>query len=645
MPPSIAFTSPTPGSTTSGASGFIVAVQFSDRSPGQIDPASLRTFSSRDIGGVFDPASRTTSPILAAGTNLASVFAVTDSAAALAVPDSLSFRGRTHMLVASVADAGGNVSDAAFLTFTTPPPPVRLFLPVVISVAAGSNVTVAVTANLADGVFSAEGTVTYDATRLSVQSVTLTDYTSGFTAAFNTTTAGEVRFALAASSPLADSGELLQIVFSATKVGTASLGLESVRVNEGALSVLLTGGKVTVFGVEHAQNITSDEIWRAADNPHFVRGPIRIGTTGPATVTIEPGAEVRFSRNAGLYFEGRGAVLKAVGTPTARILMVADTVAPPPGSPDSIQKRFRGFWLNIFVTNSQSELRNVVMRHCAGERYEVDFVRACLILAGKFNDSPRPVVENVTIRDAGVVGVAAQAGAGFGPGSANLTITGTGPLSKLASPPIFIGPNEAGTIPTGGRFTGNSVDHVRVQGLLSDSERVIRDSQTWPNLGIPYAIYDTVSVHGPNAPMLTLAPGTELGFKRFAGLYVGVGGPGGLIAVGTAEEPIVFTSDQDAKLRGSWNGIVFGESVLGASKFDLAVVEAAGNVNAFYPWSAEIVVLRNGLDQLITNSTIRLSAGCGIQRAWPASGSNTDYTLPELNNSFVDNSLGDQCGP
>jgi hypothetical protein len=56
-------------------------------------------------------------------------------------------------------------------------------------------------------------------------------------------------------------------------------------------------------------------------------------------------------------------------------------------------------------------------------------------------------------------------------------------------------------------------------------------------------------------------------------------------------------------------------------------------------------VERNGLDALVTNSTIQRSGHCGILRAWTPEATNTDYTLAALNNTFSNNLGGDQCGP
>ena len=401
---------------------------------------------------------------------------------------------------------------------------------------------------------------------------------------------------------------------------------------------------IVVAGVSHRAPISADETWHAADNPHYVHTNVHVGNA--ATLTLEPGVQVRFSVYGGLTFDSPGAVLKAQGTTAAPVSFTADSAAVTQENP------IKGFWSGVLISTSQSELRNVVMSDCARDTYLVlPYFGACLVLADLFGDHPRPVLQNVTIKDFGITGLLMQNGGGVGGTSGNLTITGGGPFYFGGGGlPIFSAPNEVGTIPTTTTLSGNLSNEIRV-GLLGQigggnfGDSVIHDNQTWPNLSVPYRVDITLRVWGSNAPMLTLAPGVELRFARSSGLLVGRDGPGGLLAAGTAGSPILFTSQDAFKYPDSWNGIVFGQSVAAQSKLDHAIVEWGGGFNATFLWNGEVVVELNGLDSLITNSTIRQSGYCGIVRAWTAGATNTDYTPAALNNTFADNRSGDQCGP
>lgn len=454
------------------------------------------------------------------------------------------------------------------------------------------------------------------------------------------------------------SGTIDHATFGTNPAGVVTVSARhAVAIGQGTTQLTATvDGKtssvtIVVHGVAHRTAVTTDETWQAADNPHYVRGVVHIGSGGgPVTLTIEAGAQLRFAVRAGLVFDAPGAALKALGTAAAPVSLTADSAAVDQANP------IKGFWSGVLISSSQSELHHVVMSDCARDTYLViPYFGACLVLADLFGDHPRPILQNVIIKDYGITGLLVQNGAGLGATSGNLTITGGGPFYFGGGGlPIFVAPNEVGTIPTTMTLSGNLDSAIRV-GLLTQvggqpgsfGDSVIHDSQTWPRLGLPYHIFNTILVHGLNAPVLTLAPGVELRFERFTGLQVGRDGPGGLRAVGTAGEPIRFTSpDPDPlKYSDSWNGVVFGQSVIAASKLDYAIVEVGGGFNATFLWNGEVVVELNGLDSLITNSTIRRSGYCGILRAWTPQAVNTDYTAAALNNSFANNLAGDQCGP
>ncbi|HET9327817.1 MAG TPA: hypothetical protein VFQ05_13710, partial [Candidatus Eisenbacteria bacterium] len=89
--------------------------------------------------------------------------------------------------------------------------------------------------------------------------------------------------------------------------------------------------------------------------------------------------------------------------------------------------------------------------------------------------------------------------------------------------------------------------------------------------GSPYTVTCPVTVY--NGAQLTIEPGVTLEFEAGAGLTVGHpngSSTGSLMAVGTAESPIVFTSTSGVP--GGWNGIIFWGSSL-ASQMSYCVIE------------------------------------------------------------------------
>ncbi len=96
---------------------------------------------------------------------------------------------------------------------------------------------------------------------------------------------------------------------------------------------------------------------------------------------------------------------------------------------------------------------------------------------------------------------------------------------------------------------------------------VILSDTTWDLAGSPYVVAvaagDTIIVGGDAT--LTIEPGVEVRFEAGLGLLIGRSGegPGTLVARGTEEEPIVFTSIKDPNdpddpaIPGDWNRIDF----------------------------------------------------------------------------------------
>ena len=428
------------------------------------------------------------------------------------------------------------------------------------------------------------------------------------------------------------SGTLVTAVGKGTTTLTATIEGKSASVT------------IVVAGLAHRSAITASESWLAADGPHYVRGQLHVGGTSPVTLTIGEGAQLRFDLGAGLVFDKAGAVLHAVGTAAAPIVMTADSALA------NVDHPVQGLWGGILISNSQSQVEHVLMSDCGGGGYLIRPLYGCLVVTGLSGDSPRPVVSDLIIENYIATALTALVRGGLGAGSANITITG-GPAT-LGAAPIIISPNEVGTLPASTTLTGNGRNEIDVLTLPPSNitneqydvgDSTISVSQTWPNFGVNYVVLSAIWVGGSGSPVLTLVPGDTLRFDHTA-LFIGRNGAGGLVAAGTAQAPILFTSNYTDKFAASWKGIDFASGVLALSKLDHVVMEA-GDTPVPDPPYGMVMVEVNGLDQLITNSTIRISYWCGIARHWAAGGSNTDYTLPALGNSFSANTYGDQCGP
>lgn len=149
---------------------------------------------------------------------------------------------------------------------------------------------------------------------------------------------------------------------------------------------------------------------------------------------------------------------------------------------------------------------------------------------------------------------------------------------------------------------------------------------TWQNLNVPYTIsnnYLEINEGGS----LTIMPGVTVLMTENCLLRVGLYTEGKLVAVGTEEEPITFTSAMNDKYPGDWQGIEFEQYVGAGSILDHCKVLYGGRGNGanvdFYYTKGKVTV---------QNSEIAYSANWGIRVR------DDDGIMPTLlNNNYHDN--------
>ncbi|MCI3926234.1 hypothetical protein MO973_39225 [Paenibacillus sp. TRM 82003] len=186
-------------------------------------------------------------------------------------------------------------------------------------------------------------------------------------------------------------------------------------------------------------------------------------------------------------------------------------------------------------------------------------------------------IENTTLRDNANFGLLLQNNARLTNNgmsvdlqSRNLTITRTSTYNGRGGYPVSLNVQAMNMFPKG-NYTGNTIDLFHVNSGINDK---ITTQVVVANVGVPYALSDYLIVDGPaNNALLALSdPGTKLQFNGY-GINVK---QGGLYAVGTAEQPVVFTSESGRP--GGWMGIEFGSKAsVKTSAFKHVVVEDAVN--------------------------------------------------------------------
>ncbi|MBX3187494.1 MAG: hypothetical protein KF819_10790 [Labilithrix sp.] len=366
-----------------------------------------------------------------------------------------------------------------------------------------------------------------------------------------------------------------------------------------------------------ASRVTADETWTAAGSPHIVTGTV--GVSSGAKLTIEPCAEVRMGRDAALLVSGPQSPttgsLVAEGDAEHPIKIVADDPAKP--------------WANLALrAGATASLAHVTLE--GGGAGNGPFSDAILRVTGDQYQDPQQMLKakNVTVKGSKNYGVFLEGHGTFTQDSDALTVTGS------TKAPIATWASSIGHLPHG-TYTGNGVDHVVIRG--GGGYERIDTSVTLKNLGVSYH----VGTEQTNAPLIHVSGGAKglatLTIEKGTRVAFGAGGifeiehftgdapaTGALVAAGTPDAKIVFTSAAATPAAGDWVGLHYGMVPSATNKLDHVVVEYAGGTtgtlnfscNEPYRDEAAILVLGEPSGAFVTNTAIKHSARHGIDRGW-----------------------------
>ena len=265
-------------------------------------------------------------------------------------------------------------------------------------------------------------------------------------------------------------------------------------------------------------------------------------------------------------------------------------------------------------------------------------------------------VDHVAIIQTLGAGVYLDSNAAFTADSNALTVIGA------TDYPLMLEVMALGSIPT---FTGQNNAHDDAL-VIGPNALIFADMTIHKRLPIRIRL-SSVNIEGPindKTPVrLTLEPGVVLRFEPLSlpgspGAMVKFGGNGDpkddnkvgvLIAQGTANDPILFTSGAVTPAAGDWAGVWLDTAM--QSRLDHVVIEYAGGANGISSANCGPIGQTGQSDEaalivgdfgpqylppsnLITNSTIRFSAGHGIDAIWYASGFAPDLTVGANGNTF-----------
>lgn len=395
-------------------------------------------------------------------------------------------------------------------------------------------------------------------------------------------------------------------------------------------------------GTRHAGALTASETWRAEDGPHYVDETVLV--PDGVTLEIEGCSEVRLAGGKGIELGD------SWGGAAGRLVVAGESER----AVRFVRSAEGAAWGNITVyPGATAELRHVDLVGGGGDDTRQG---ATLVMLGDYTlgGEGSVAIEELRIEDSKGLGVLMEGAARFAEGSTGLTVTGSGDSSWPY--PVVLGQHSLDTLPDG-NLRGNEVDAVRVLEDLANGYNGLQRDATMRALSVPYVVGgdwgEPFLVGGTDGSLatLTIEAGVELRFQPNTGLRVlSPGGqPGGtLVAQGTADAPVVFTSNSATPQPGDWSNLWFETPMDGRTLLSHVEIAYAGgwcscSLTSCSPVdSYDAAVVIEGVPQgvFIEDSVIRASAGHGVLRSWL---DHEEYDFSE--NTFEDLAGCDQTWP
>ncbi len=346
--------------------------------------------------------------------------------------------------------------------------------------------------------------------------------------------------------------------------------------------------------IEVISNITSNETW-TSNNQYIISGDITVDNG--AILTIEPGTKIEFSAGYGLYVND--GTLIAEGTEDKPIIFTSNATVPT-----------KGAWVGLVFY--EGTLQNTSLKYC-----EIKYAGGSQNLGAIHIQGCKIAINNCTIENTKYNGIYLLYE------TADFVTFTNNTIKDVDNHALVLTANAIPSIGTNNTFTTPDGYGIEVQGGHFKS-----GNQSWKKQTCDYYVSYEVQIDGTST--VTIEPGTVIKFNSGINMNVGYASNGTLVAEGTADLPIVFTSSASSPTAGAWTGLLFyGYST--SSKLKYCTIEYAGSQS----YSGAVYID----DCLVSfdNCTIKNNDGYGIYNLGATSGfsSFTNNTLTDNSNHAI----------